>query len=203
MAAAVALTVSDGETSFALLMAAAELARQTADDAAQAVAVGSAVITATRFTMSITEPVPHGVLADRNGRADRPDRRAGHRRAGDGARGRPDHDRWSRTSRLSRAAAAAARRTGDAALVLGALDALGTALANAGHLRQAHRLSDERLRLAGTTSRYEPAVAAEPAQLKAATPASWPSNTSWQASAFAASRASPVRQPRCMSTKRE
>ena len=62
---------------------------------------------------------------------------------------------------LSRAAVAAARRCGEAALVLGALDALGMALANAGRLRQAHRLSDERLRLAATASRYEPAVAAE------------------------------------------
>jgi tetratricopeptide (TPR) repeat protein len=62
---------------------------------------------------------------------------------------------------LSRAAVAAARRTEDVALVLGALDALGTALANAGRLREAHRLSDERLRLAARASRYEPAVAAE------------------------------------------
>jgi len=163
-AAAVALTVSDGETSFALLMAAADLARQTGDNAAQAVAVGSAVITATRFTMSFTEPVPHdrvvALLTETTALTDLTDERA----AAVLAMARA----WAAGPRplepdlvLSRAAVAAARRTGDAALVLGALDALGTALANAGRLRQAHRLSDERLRLAVTASRYEPAVAAE------------------------------------------
>ncbi|GAB3892031.1 hypothetical protein GCM10029964_066170 [Kibdelosporangium lantanae] len=160
-AAAVALTVSDGETAFRLFLAAAE---REHDNDARAVALGRAVITATRFAMCFTEQVPRdrvvALLAEATAHADPSDERAAAvltaARAWAAGRQPPEPD-----LELARAAVAAARRTGDAALVLGALDALGTALANAGRLRQAHRLSDERLRLAATASRHEPVVAAE------------------------------------------
>ncbi|MEV6412651.1 LuxR C-terminal-related transcriptional regulator [Kribbella sp. NPDC051718] len=161
MAASVALTTSNGETAFGLLMEAAGLA-ETAG--ARAAALASAVVAGTRFSMAFKEPVARDRLVTLVEEA------AALVEAGDErsnavlaiARAwvagetplEPDLE-------LSRAAVAAARRAGDDALVLGALDALGTALANAGQLRQAHRLSDERLRLAASASRYEPAVAAE------------------------------------------
>jgi predicted ATPase/DNA-binding CsgD family transcriptional regulator len=160
-AASVALTTANGQTAFELLMQAAACAGPAG---ARAVALGSAVVAATRFSMAFTEPVPRerlvALLADATGMADPDDERsnavlamARAWMAGETPL-EPDLE-------LSRAAVAAARRSGDDALVLGALDALGTALANAGQLRHAHRLSDERLRLAATASRYEPAVAAE------------------------------------------
>jgi predicted ATPase/DNA-binding CsgD family transcriptional regulator len=163
-AASVALTISDGETSFELLLQAAARAEAAGDTTAQAVAVASAVLAATRFSMCFTDPVPHdrvvALLADATALADPADQRSAAvlamAQAWVSGRTPLDPD-----LELSRAAVAAARRSGDAALVLNALDALGTALANAGRLRQAHRLSDERLRLAATASRYEPAVAAE------------------------------------------
>ncbi|MFF1615870.1 hypothetical protein ACFVYA_49780, partial [Amycolatopsis sp. NPDC058278] len=163
-AAAVALTISDGETGFGLLLEAAARAEAAGDRTAQAVAVASAVVAATRFSMSFTDPVPRArlvaMLAEATALADPADERSAAvlamARAWVSGRTPLDPD-----LELSRAAVAASRRSGDVALVLGALDALGTALANAGRLREAHRLSDERLRLATTASRYEPAVAAE------------------------------------------
>lgn len=149
-AAWAALAISDGETAFQLFL-------DAGDPAAAAMA-------ATRFSMSFVKPVPRErvveLLAEASDAADPADERATAMLAVARA--------WA-TGRtplepdlgLSRDAVAAARRTGDAALVLGSLDALGTALANAGLLRQAHRLSDERLRLAAIASRHEPAVAAE------------------------------------------
>jgi hypothetical protein len=163
-AASVALTISDGETGFRLLLQAAARAAAAGARTAQAVAVASAVLAATRFSMSFTDPVPRdrvvALLAAAAVLADPADQRSAAvlamARAWVSGRTPLDPD-----LELSRAAVAAARRSGDVALVLGALDALGTALANAGRLRQAHRLSDERLRLGATASRYEPAVAVE------------------------------------------
>jgi predicted ATPase/DNA-binding CsgD family transcriptional regulator len=62
---------------------------------------------------------------------------------------------------LSRTAVEAARRVGDPVLLLGALDALGGAVAAAGGLREAYGLGSERLRLAAQLPRHEPAAAAE------------------------------------------
>jgi len=156
-AAAVALTISDGETGFGLWLEAAARAEAAGDRTAQAVAVASAVVAATRFPTSFTDPVPRArlvaLLAEATALADPADERSAAvlatARAWVSGRTPLDPD-----LELSRAAVAASRRAGDAALVLGALDALGTALANAGRLRQAHRLSDERLRLAATASRH-------------------------------------------------
>ncbi|MGH3488242.1 MAG: ATP-binding protein [Actinopolymorphaceae bacterium] len=163
-AASVALAISDGESGFGLLLQASARAAAAEDRTAQAVAMASAVLAATRFSMCFTDPVPRdrlvALLADANALADPADQLSAAvlamARAWVSGRTPLDPD-----LELSRAAVAAARRCGEAALVLGALDALGMALANAGKLRQAHRLSDERLRLAATASRYEPAVAAE------------------------------------------
>jgi predicted ATPase/DNA-binding CsgD family transcriptional regulator len=62
---------------------------------------------------------------------------------------------------LSRRAVDAARAAEDPVLLLGAMDALGGALAQAGSVRAAHRLADERLQLAVGLSRHDPAAAAE------------------------------------------
>ncbi|GLY74592.1 ATP-binding protein [Actinoallomurus iriomotensis] len=160
-AAWAALTISAGETAFGLLREAATRARHPT---ARAMALATAAIAATRYSMCFIEPVPRDrvltLLAEATDLTDPADERAAAllamARAWVSGQGSLEPD-----LELSRDAAAAARRTGDAALVIGALDALGTALANAGRLRQAHRLSDERLRLAVTAPRHEPAVAAE------------------------------------------
>lgn len=161
--ASVALAISDGKTAFELLMRAAGLAEAAGDRVAQARALASAVVAARRFSMSFSDPVPRDRLlafsaaASALGASD-PRSAALLAMAKAWVSGQTPLDP---DLELSRTAVTAARRTGDAALVLGALDALGTALANAGELRQAHRLSDERLRLAAGASRFEPAVAAE------------------------------------------
>ena len=153
-----------GKAGFGLLLQASARAAAAGDRTAQAVAMASAVLAATRFSMCFTDPVPRdrlvALLAEATALVDPADQRSAAvlamARAWVSGQTPLDPD-----LELSRAAVAAARRCGEAALVLGALDALGMALANAGRLRQAHRLSDERLRLAATASRYEPAVAAE------------------------------------------
>ncbi|WP_405064537.1 LuxR C-terminal-related transcriptional regulator [Kribbella sp. NBC_01505] len=158
LAASVALTWSDGATAFELLLEASDRA---GDGAGRAVALGSAVVAAARFSMSFEEPVARErlveLLAEASASADTADARC----VAVLAAARAWASGQTPELELSRTAVETARRTGDPALVLGALDALGTALANAGRIRQAHRLSDERLRLAATASPYEPAVAAE------------------------------------------
>jgi predicted ATPase/DNA-binding CsgD family transcriptional regulator len=160
-AASVALTFSAGDTGFGLLL---EATNRADDPTTQAVAQASAVLAATRFSVSFADPIPadrlDALLAEASALADPADPRASAVLAMAQAwtSGRtplnPDLE-------LAQAAVMAARRSGDDALVLAALDALGTALANDGQLRRAHRLSDERLRLAATASRHEPAIAAE------------------------------------------
>ncbi|MFF1823580.1 ATP-binding protein [Kribbella sp. NPDC058245] len=159
-AAAVALVSADGATAYGLLLKASD----QVDGAARAVALASAVVAATRFSMSFEEPVPRerliALLDEATASADPGDARCvavlAIARAWASGETPLDPD-----LELSRTAVEAARRTGDPVLVPGALDALGTALANAGRLRQAHRLSDERLRLAAGASPHDPAVAAE------------------------------------------
>ncbi|MFI5733956.1 ATP-binding protein [Kribbella sp. NPDC051587] len=161
LAASVALASADGATAFGLLLEASDRAR---DGVRRAIALASAVVAATRFSMSFEEPVPRerliALLDEATASADPDDARCVAVLAIARA--------WTSGEtlldpglELSRSAVEAARRTGDPALVLGALDAMGTALANAGRLRQAHRLSDERLRLAAGASPHDPAIAAE------------------------------------------
>ncbi|MFK4089020.1 ATP-binding protein [Kribbella sp. NPDC020789] len=160
LAAAVALACSDGATAYGLLLEASD----RAGGVRRAVALASAVVAATRFSMSFEERVSRDrlleLLNEASRLADPEDARCvavlAVARAWVSGQTPLDPD-----LELSRTAVAAARRTGDPALVLGALDALGTALANAGRLRQAHRLSDERLRLAAGASPDDPAIAAE------------------------------------------
>ncbi|WP_171075324.1 ATP-binding protein [Nonomuraea basaltis] len=62
---------------------------------------------------------------------------------------------------LARQAVAAARATGDDVLLLGALDVLTTATAQAGDTREAHRIGSERLELITALPAGDPASAAE------------------------------------------
>jgi predicted ATPase len=57
---------------------------------------------------------------------------------------------------LARAAVEAARAADDPVLLLGALDALGVAVAGAGRLREAHRIAQQRLSLLARIPRHEP-----------------------------------------------
>ncbi|MGW6278513.1 ATP-binding protein [Kribbella sp. NPDC055071] len=163
-AAAVALAISAGDTSFGLLLEAIDRAAAAGDRTRQAVAQASAVLAATRFSTSFTDPIPRdrlvALLTEATALADPTDPRAAAVLAMAQAwmSGRTPLDPDLEVAQM---AVTAARRSGDDALVLGALDVLGTALANDGQLRRAHRLSDERLRLAATAARHEPAIAAE------------------------------------------
>ncbi|HEY3140938.1 MAG TPA: hypothetical protein VGJ86_07400 [Acidimicrobiales bacterium] len=163
-AADTALAGTGGEAALQLLLDAAELARSAGDGNAQAIALASAAIFPDRFPAGITLDAAHdrsnAWLREATEAADVDEPRvaavlAAARAWGEGNRyDAPDLE-------LSRVAVDAARRAGDPVLVVGALDALVTATANMGRLREAHRIARERLQLADALPRHEPYAAAE------------------------------------------
>jgi predicted ATPase/DNA-binding CsgD family transcriptional regulator len=68
---------------------------------------------------------------------------------------------WMPDLDQAREAVELARVAGDPLVILAAMDALGNALDRAGATREAHRLAGERLRLATTLPRHDPASVAE------------------------------------------
>ena len=157
-----ALTVSGD--AFDLLLAAAERARAGGDGRAEAFALAQAVTTAGRFPAAFAAPVPRerlSALLDQAVAAGDPDDAvvsalvlAARAWNAGGRIGEPDPE-------LSRAAVAAARRTGDPILICASLDAVSAAATVAGRYREAHRLASERLELIGRMDRADPAAAAE------------------------------------------
>lgn len=163
-AADVAVAVADGPAAFALLLDEAERARSAGTSDARAAALAYAVVVAVRYPAGFTDEAP-------------PERRAALLREATVAMSSDDPHTaallataraWHQGGTdsiadlaLSRDAVAAARKAGDPVLVLGALDALGTATANSGRMREAFRIAEERLRLVEGLPRHQPTAAAE------------------------------------------
>ncbi|MCP2342074.1 ATP-binding protein [Actinomadura rupiterrae] len=149
---------------YELLLEAAAEAHQAGDDRGRAVDLARAVETACRFPEAFETPVPaehlRGLL-DEAGAADpRDDPRvtaclalARAWLAGP-VKGAPDAD-------LAASALATARTTEDPVLVSAGLCAVGTAALRAGRLREANRITAERLRLLPSMDRDDPYCAPE------------------------------------------
>ncbi|WP_158088547.1 ATP-binding protein [Thermoactinospora rubra] len=154
-AAQAAVAVADGEAAYALMMEAADLARRARPPRPDllASALAHAVIIAVRYRPDAEETrrSQAALLAEAPPATD------------------PHASALLLTARawheggagLARQAVAAARATGDDVLLLGALDALATATAQAGDTREAHRIGGERLKLITALPADDPASAAE------------------------------------------
>jgi predicted ATPase/DNA-binding CsgD family transcriptional regulator len=161
-AAAAAVIVSDGPAAVGLLLDAAERARAAGASDAQAAALAQAVI--------VTVRDPAGFRGEVT-----PERRAELLREATAAAGtdpttaallaaaRAWHEQGDAPAALtlSRTAVRAARRADDPALIAAALDVLGVAALQAGRLREAHRIADDRMRIVATLAADDPTGAAE------------------------------------------
>jgi predicted ATPase len=153
-----------GEPAFELLMGSAQLARSAGDDAAQAIALTSAVCIGNRCPATFTDEVPHERLSRLLDEARRV-APAGHAVAGaylaaaeawnaTGVKTIPDHE-------LAWAALRAARAADDPVLIVAALDAVIMGEAGAGRFREAQRLGRERIEQFHRLVRHDPRTGIE------------------------------------------
>lgn len=163
-AADVAMAEGHGVIAFDLLRQSADLAGQAGDRSARAVALSYAVTIADRFAAEFPQEVPHDQLRRLL------DEAAGVSPAGDHLTGayiaaarawiaQPEKTVPDLT--LAQGALAAARLTGDAVLISGALDAVVGALDAGGRLKEAHQLNKERAGLLDRLPRHDPRAGAE------------------------------------------
>ncbi|MEV0664806.1 ATP-binding protein [Actinomadura luteofluorescens] len=149
---------------FDLLLEAAERARRAGDDRGRAVDLARAVETACRFPEAFETRVPrerlHDLFAEASAAGHGDDREVAARmavaRAWLAGPGEAVPD-----AGLAAAAVAAARAAGDPVLTSSALCAAGTAALRAGRLREANRITRERLRLLASMDRDDPYCAPE------------------------------------------
>lgn len=156
-AADVAMAEMRADAAYDLLLESAELARAAGDANGHVDAVAYAVIAANRFPAEFPKEIPSAELNRLLGSvqltAEHTDRVAAIVAAAEAwnagtVKCAPD-------PQLSEVAVARARVTGDPALISGAMDALGTAYSMSGQLREAHRLSRERLDLVAKMPRRD------------------------------------------------
>ncbi|MES9539304.1 LuxR C-terminal-related transcriptional regulator [Actinomadura sp. NPDC000600] len=149
---------------FDLLLEAAERARRARDDRGRAIDLARAVETACRFPEAFEARVPRerlrGLFAEASAAGHSGDPEVAARMAvarawlaGPGE-GVPD-------AGLATAAVAAARAAGDPVVTSSALCAAGTAALRAGRLREANRITRERVRLLASMDRDDPYCAPE------------------------------------------
>jgi len=151
--------IGHASQAYDLLHESAARAREAGDGDAAAIALARAVVTATRFPGGFPAPVPRDRLDA--SLAEAAAAGTGAEVAAHLAAARVWHAEPAPDPAMAGVALAAARATGDPALISGALDALGTLAAQAGRLREAHRLSRERLDLLPLMDRRQPGYAAE------------------------------------------
>ncbi|WP_433469424.1 ATP-binding protein [Spirillospora sp. CA-128828] len=147
-----------------LLLEAAEQAQRSGDDRGRAIDLARAVETACRYPEAFETGIPHerlrGLLDDagRAGSGDDPEVAAcvtvARAWLAGPAKGAPDIE-------LASAAVAATRATADPVLISSGLCAAGTAALHAGRLREANRITRERLRLLPSMDRDDPYCAPE------------------------------------------
>ncbi|MFD2421777.1 hypothetical protein [Amycolatopsis pigmentata] len=164
-AADVAMTEHRGEPALALLVEAARRSRLGGDPAGQAIALAYAVCVGNRFPATFTDLVPHERLCELMAEAEQAAAvtadplteaylAAARAWNATGLKTTPD-------LALTKVALDAARATGEAVLVSGALDAVSSADGSAGRFADAYRACDERLRLFDRLPRHDPRIGVE------------------------------------------
>ncbi len=153
-----------GAVAFDLLIESAQRARRAGDGSARAAALGYAVTIADRFAAEFPQEIEHGRLRGLLAEA------VSSRPGGDDLAGaylaiaaawiaHPEKTVPDLT--LAEAGLAAARVTGDAVLISGALDAVVGALDAGGRLKTAHQVNSERAELLDRLPRHDPRAGAE------------------------------------------
>ncbi|MEV6593948.1 ATP-binding protein [Streptomyces acidicola] len=163
-AADVAMTEHRGDLAYPLLREAAQHAAAAGDAAAQAVALSFAACIGSRFPATFTDLVPYEelrTLLEEARRLAPPGDRlvAAYLAAAEawnatGQKTAPDAE-------LAQVALDAARAAADPVLIAGAIDAVCGGYGVIGRFREAHRLSDERLRLFDRLPRHDPRIGLE------------------------------------------
>lgn len=163
-AADVAMAEHRGDLAYPLLREAARLAAAAGDSAAQAVALSFAACVGSRFPATFTDLVPYEelrALLEEARRVAPPGDRlvAAYLAAAEawnatGQKTAPDAE-------LARVALEEARDADDPVLIAGAIDAVCSGYGVTGRFREAHRLSDERLRLFDRLPRHDPRIGLE------------------------------------------
>jgi predicted ATPase/DNA-binding CsgD family transcriptional regulator len=158
-----------GQRAIQLLLASAASAGEAGNTDLQAITLARAVEVATRFRSGLLVGIPHARLYDLLDQArslgdpTNPAVAAGYATAAAWA---ADPDSLIPDAALAQAATEAARSTGDAVLISASLDAVRAAASAAGRLREALRVSTERLdRLLPALSRNDPYPAPEIADI--------------------------------------
>ncbi|MBO3750150.1 ATPase [Streptosporangiaceae bacterium NEAU-GS5] len=160
---------------FNLLIAAAELARQAGDGDGRAIDLARAVETGWRYPDAFDDVVPREQLAALLAEAEESGDRSHPAVAAaiaiatawtaaptDGPSERPDtRPDAGPDARLAEVAVELARATGDPAAISAALCAVGTAALHAGRLREAHRVTQQRLAVLPQMDRDDPYYAPE------------------------------------------
>jgi len=163
-AADVAMAEGEGAVAFDLLLASAQRAADAEDRAGRAAALAYAATIADRFAGYFPQEATHDRLRQLVGEAadfapaDDPVTAA---YLASAAAWTSQPEKSVPDPALVDEALAAARRTGDAVLISGALDAVVEALDASGRLREAHQVNKERAALLGQLSRHDPRTGAE------------------------------------------
>ncbi|MFE3738507.1 ATP-binding protein [Streptomyces sp. NPDC059134] len=163
-AADVAMAEHRGDLAYPLLRASAEYAATADDPAAQAVALSFAACVGSRFPATFTDLLPYeelrSLLEEARRLAPPEDRLVAAYVAAAEA--------WNATGRktapdaeLAQEALARARAADDPVLIAGAIDAVCSGYGATGRFREAHGLSDERLRLFDRLPRHDPRIGLE------------------------------------------
>ncbi len=153
------------QLAFQLLVDAAERARESGDGTAFAIAQARVVELADRFHTFFDTGIPvdrlRMMLAEATAAAGDDPTPIARARLAIAAAWTAGPERMTPDPELATAGLAAARAVGDPLVMSAALDAVISAAAHAGHLREANRRSGERLAVQATLDRYEPAAAPE------------------------------------------
>jgi predicted ATPase/DNA-binding CsgD family transcriptional regulator len=163
-AADVAMAEGHGGVAFDLLLASADRAAETGDDAGRAAALAYAAIIADRFVTNFRHEIPHDrlcQLVDEAARIAPEDHLVAKAYVASAVAWTTQPEKTVPDPTLVDEALATARDTGDPVLISGALDAVVNALDASGQVRKAHQVNKERAALLHRLSRHDPGMGAE------------------------------------------
>ncbi|MFI9461082.1 ATP-binding protein [Streptomyces xiamenensis] len=163
-AADVAMAEHRGDLAHPLLRASAASAAVAGDGAARATALSFAACVGSRFPATFPDPLPYAELRELLAEARRvapPDNRLVTAYVAAAEAWNATEQKTTPDARLAQRALDTARAADDPVLIAGAVDAVCSGHGVAGRFREAHSLSEERLRLFDRLPRHDPRIGLE------------------------------------------